>query len=56
MIPKISPSLMCANVHDLGETFKPFEAHGIEMLHIDIMDGHFVPNFTLGTNYVKNIR
>ena len=56
MIPKISPSMMCADILDIGTTLKIFEAHSIEMLHIDIMDGHFVPNFTLGTDYIKNIR
>ena len=56
MTPKISPSLMCAKVTELGSVLKTFEAHGIEMLHIDIMDGHFVPNFTLGTDYIKTLR
>ena len=56
MTPKISPSLMCADIAKLETVLKTFKTYGIEMLHIDIMDGLFVPNFCLGTDYVKNIR
>lgn len=49
----ISPSLMCADFTKLKEELKKLEDNGIEYLHIDIMDGVFVPNFTLGTDFVK---
>ena len=52
----ISPSLMCADICALKETLKTMEDNNIEFLHIDIMDGHFVPNFTLGTDYCKQLR
>ena len=56
MTGKISPSMMCADIGKLAETLKIFETCKIEYLHIDIMDGVFVPNFTLGTDYVKKLR
>lgn len=56
MEKKISPSIMCADFFELRKTVKEFEALGIEYLHIDIMDGHFVSNFTLGTDFVKSLK
>lgn len=56
MEKKISPSLMCCDFTSLGEQLSLFEREKIEYLHVDVMDGVFVPNFTLGTDFVKQLK
>lgn len=48
--------MMCSNLIDLKETLKHFETEGVEYLHIDMMDGTFVPNFGLGVDYIRGLR
>ncbi len=52
---KISPSLMCADLLDLKKDLGIFEKNDIDLFHIDIMDGHYVPNFTLGIDFCKAV-
>jgi ribulose-phosphate 3-epimerase len=53
---KIAPSMMCADIFKLRETIDTFEKCGIELLHIDVMDGVFVPNLQLGTDYTRQLK
>ncbi|MBE6667315.1 MAG: ribulose-phosphate 3-epimerase [Ruminococcaceae bacterium] len=53
---QISPSVMCADFMNFGECIRDFEKNGIEYLHVDIMDGQFVKNFTLGTDFCKILK
>lgn len=53
---KLSPSMMCADLLRLKETLHTFEEEKIEYLHMDIMDGQFVPNYMLGTDFVAGVR
>ncbi len=53
---KISASMMCSGLINLKETLKIFEEENVEYLHIDVMDGTFVPNFGLGVDYIRGLR
>lgn len=53
---KISASMMCSDLINLKETLSIFEEEGVEYLHIDMMDGAFVPNFGLGVDYIRGLR
>lgn len=53
---KISVSLMCADPFNLSNNLKSFEKHNIDYIHLDIMDGKFVPNLGIGSDYIKALR
>jgi len=53
---KLSPSMMCSDIGALRETLTIFEKYGVDYLHIDVMDGVFVPNLMLGAEYCRRLR
>ena len=52
----LAPSMMCVDLALFSDTLRNFEKSGIELLHVDVMDGVFVKNYTLGTDFCRHLR
>lgn len=55
-VMKVSPSIISSKVEELGNQIRECDHAGIDSYHLDVMDGHFVPNLTMGPDFVKAVR
>jgi ribulose-phosphate 3-epimerase len=53
---KLSVSIIASDLSNMGSMVKTFDKNLIDYLHVDVMDGHFVPNLTIGPGYIKNLK